>query len=232
MPPPSTGTCSGRTCAIPPRILRRAPGFAVTAIADRRARRRRQHCGVLRRPTSCCSGRCRSPSRIASSRSGSEHPATHRLELSPPNIQRLEGGQRARSSASAFTDMLAPTSSGSGEPHPPRGRADQRSPVPTLGVEPLLGRLFASRRRRRARAAHGILSHRPLAGCFGGEARILGRTILLDNEPFTVIGVMPRDSFPATEARSSGRRSGSPTETYDDRSEQLAARGRPASVPG
>ena len=58
--------------------------------------------------------------------------------------------------------------------------------LPTLGVQPLLGRLFTGKEDRVAILTHGLWSQR-----FGADRSILGRTITLDGQPYTVIGVMP-----------------------------------------
>ena len=65
-----------------------------------------------------------------------------------------------------------------------------------LGVRPQLGRDFrAEEEKPDVHAA--ILSHQLWQSTFGGAADIVGRTITLDGESYTVTGVMPRDfAFP------------------------------------
>lgn len=61
-----------------------------------------------------------------------------------------------------------------------------------LGRAPLLGRsITAADEQRDARVA--VLSHGLWARRFGGDASILGQTLLVNGEPHTVIGVMPPD---------------------------------------
>jgi predicted permease len=60
-----------------------------------------------------------------------------------------------------------------------------------LGVQPLLGRVFGQ-----ADAAHGappvaVLNHRAWMTLFGGDSGVVGRSIVLNGEPRTLIGVMP-----------------------------------------
>jgi len=60
-----------------------------------------------------------------------------------------------------------------------------------LGVPPLMGQTFSP-----ADAAPGaplvvVLSHRAWLSTFGGDPRIVGRTLLLNRVPTTAIGVMP-----------------------------------------
>jgi predicted permease len=62
---------------------------------------------------------------------------------------------------------------------------------PTLSVEPVLGRNFATS--DDARSANGtvVLSWGFWKRRFGGSASVLGQTIDLDARPYTIIGVMP-----------------------------------------
>jgi predicted permease len=59
-----------------------------------------------------------------------------------------------------------------------------------LGIQPLYGRTFvASDMKAGSRAV--ILSYAPWRARFGGDPGAIGKTILLDNEAHTVVGVMP-----------------------------------------
>ena len=72
---------------------------------------------------------------------------------------------------------------------------------PTLGVEPLLGRVF-TREEENGNRMVAIISYATWLNRFHRDAAILGRTIDLDNRPYTVIGVMPRDfEFPVQVGR-------------------------------
>jgi putative ABC transport system permease protein len=61
----------------------------------------------------------------------------------------------------------------------------------TLGVRPALGRDFASTEDTPRRGQVVILSHGFWVRQLGGRADVLGRTLQLDGEPHTVVGVMP-----------------------------------------
>jgi putative ABC transport system permease protein len=60
-----------------------------------------------------------------------------------------------------------------------------------LGVQPALGRLFAEEEDQEGRGKVVILSHEFWRTRFGGEANMLQRTITLNDQPYTVVGVMP-----------------------------------------
>jgi predicted permease len=59
-----------------------------------------------------------------------------------------------------------------------------------LGVKPVIGRLFNDEDNRKP-GAHPdvVLSHALWRNRFGGDARVIGRTIRLNGSPFTIIGV-------------------------------------------
>jgi putative ABC transport system permease protein len=71
----------------------------------------------------------------------------------------------------------------------------------TLGVSPLLGRVFSDQED----AAHqqvALLSYTTWQERFHGDRSVLGRRILLDRKPWVVIGVMPRGfDFPLVTGR-------------------------------
>jgi putative ABC transport system permease protein len=59
------------------------------------------------------------------------------------------------------------------------------------GVQPRLGRTFAPGEDHAGRDKVVVLSHGFWQRRFGGDASVIGRKILLDGEPYDVIGVMP-----------------------------------------
>ena len=62
---------------------------------------------------------------------------------------------------------------------------------PMLGVQPFLGRTFAPEEDRPAGPKVAVLGHGIWRRRFGGDRGALGRTIRLNNETYTVIGVLP-----------------------------------------
>jgi putative ABC transport system permease protein len=66
----------------------------------------------------------------------------------------------------------------------------------TLGVQPLLGRIFTAQEED-ARQPVAIISYALWMSRFHGDHQVLGSSIVLDRKPYSVIGVMPRDfEFP------------------------------------
>ncbi|HEV2424402.1 MAG TPA: ABC transporter permease [Terriglobia bacterium] len=62
-----------------------------------------------------------------------------------------------------------------------------------FGVRPELGRTFATDEEQAAKDRVVVLSHALWVGSFGANRELLGRTIILDGEPFGVVGVMPAE---------------------------------------
>src|SRR6266498_3068020 len=62
---------------------------------------------------------------------------------------------------------------------------------PLLGVAPQLGRVFTAQDNQLNAARTVVLSHAFWQKQFAGEANVIGRQLLLDDQAYTVIGVMP-----------------------------------------
>ena len=66
-----------------------------------------------------------------------------------------------------------------------------------LGVKPILGRTFVTEEEQLGHDHEVILTHDFWQSHFAGDRGVVGRTITLNNEPYTVIGVMgPKVSYP------------------------------------
>jgi macrolide transport system ATP-binding/permease protein len=63
----------------------------------------------------------------------------------------------------------------------------------TLGVKPILGRDFYDGEDAAAPARTVLLSYGVWRKRYGGRADVLGQTLTLDNDIYTIIGVLPRD---------------------------------------
>jgi putative ABC transport system permease protein len=59
------------------------------------------------------------------------------------------------------------------------------------GIKPALGRTFAADEDQRGKEKVAVLSHALWVSQFGADPKMVGRTIRLDGQPITVIGVLP-----------------------------------------
>jgi putative ABC transport system permease protein len=95
----------------------------------------------------------------------------------------------------SFVDLAATQGTVANVTAPPEqwiGRSVTASFFPVLGVQPALGRTFTEDDARTSPAvlliSHGLWQRR-----FNGDPSIVGRTIRLNDEPYEILGVMPRD---------------------------------------
>ncbi|HEU4389402.1 MAG TPA: ABC transporter permease, partial [Blastocatellia bacterium] len=89
------------------------------------------------------------------------------------------------------------TLTGDGSPERYTGYGVSASFFEALGVTPLIGRGFQAGDDEPGRAQVVVLRHAFWQNRFAGDLQIVGKDILLDGKPFTVVGVMPKDfDFP------------------------------------
>ena len=122
----------------------------------------------------------------------------------PPQVPRgaLSPGDYAdwRQQNASFSEMggYAPISQGfnlTGEGEPQRVLAGYASAglFPMLGVRLAAGRYFLPEEDRAGSAPVVMLSHRLWQSRFGGDPKVIGRTVTLDNQGYTVVGVLAGD---------------------------------------
>lgn len=85
------------------------------------------------------------------------------------------------------------TLTGAGEPERLHGVRASAGFLPMLGVTPLHGRHFLPTEDRAGEAGVVLIGHALWQRRFGGDADILGRSLTLDDRPYTVVGVLPPD---------------------------------------
>jgi putative ABC transport system permease protein len=83
------------------------------------------------------------------------------------------------------------TLTGAGEPEMLLGGRVSAALFPAIGLPPLLGRTFTADEDQPGAPALVVLRHSLWQRRFGGDPAVIGRTITLNGEPSTVIGVMP-----------------------------------------
>jgi predicted permease len=185
------------------RVLRRTPGFAITAIlmvalgigATTAAFSVTDF--VLIRPLPFPE-----PARLV--KIWEKTPGYSHMELSAPNYRDWKAAAKSFESMGTYHfDEI--TLLGAGEPRRFDGTSVSADLFPTLGVAPFIGRSFSPDDDREGAAGTMILSYRLWQTEFGGDPNILGRQLSakadFDDATFTVIGVMPREfHFPRSDA--------------------------------
>src|SRR5256886_12450990 len=109
--------------------------------------------------------------------------------------------QEIRSQQQAFSSLIAWGNggwdlSGGGEAVLAKGFYVSGGFFDALGVHPQIGRLFTEQDDQKGCGSPGVvLSHGFWQARLGGQAGVIGQTIMLDRRPFPVIGVTPRGFF-------------------------------------
>ena len=102
-----------------------------------------------------------------------------------------------REQNSTFVDLAATSTgawslTGAGEPARVTVERTTASLFTLLQIEPMLGRIFTPDEDTASPSRVVLLSHALWVDRFGSNASIVGQTIRLYDEPYTVVGVMPR----------------------------------------
>ena len=117
-------------------------------------------------------------------------------EPSPPNYRDWKRASKSFEAMGAY-HWLGANLVGSGTPQHLEGVGVDADLLPMLGVRPLIGRVFEPGDHVAGAAGTLLLSEGTWKRRFGGDPGIAGKKVLLDEEPFTVIGVLPRQfQFP------------------------------------
>ena len=180
------------------RTLRRAPGFALTAVgvtalgigANTAVFSVTDH--VLIRPLPFAD-----PERLV--KLYENPPGYTRMELSALNYR----DWRQRSTSFEAMAAYRPTSAnrvGAGEPQRLDGAEVMADLLPLLGAKPLFGRGFDAEDESAGAPGTVLLSHGLWQRQLGGDTQVLGRGVRLNDSIYTVVGVMPPDFvFPRRE---------------------------------
>ena len=96
-------------------------------------------------------------------------------------------------SIAAYSTSAEYTLTGPGSPERLRGAQVTESFLNVLGVRPQLGRNFSTEEDHPAGPKTVILSDAIWRANFGADPKVIGQVIALDDAPYTVIGVLPRD---------------------------------------
>jgi predicted permease len=128
-----------------------------------------------------------------------KHPGYNRIELSPANYRDV------KSSSNSFTALAAYNGTamslvGQGQPQRVEGASVTANLFSVLETRTLIGRTFQEKDGQAGAPGTVVLSYSLWQTAFGGDRDILGKAVSLDNQSYTVIGVMPHDfRFPTRE---------------------------------
>jgi predicted permease len=109
------------------------------------------------------------------------------------NIKDFRDRTHSFSSFAAHSNPTAITMTDTGEPHRVFVELVSGNYFETLGIHPFMGRFFLPSEDVTPGAAPVVvLGYAAWQGRFGGASDIVGRTIKLNNTPFTIIGIGPK----------------------------------------
>lgn len=181
------------------RHLRSAPGFVLTAVLTLAFGIGATTAifsiveGVLLRPLPF-----RDPGQLvvlSDSLAGADLQGNGEAGVTMPEILTYEHETRGFASLGGYQQSSYELS-GAGAPAQINAARLTASMFPTLGISPLMGRVF-SQQEDDGSVQVAVLSYGMWKSRFHGDEQVLGRTIQLDRKPYEIIGVMPRDfEFP------------------------------------
>jgi putative ABC transport system permease protein len=120
-----------------------------------------------------------------------------RMELSPSNYRDWKAAARSFEAMGVYTNV-SENLVGEGPPERLDGAAVSADLLPLLGATPALGRTFTPDDDRDGAPGTVLLSWGLWQTAFGGDPGAVGRSVRLDGEPMTIVGVMPRGfAFPS-----------------------------------
>src|SRR5207247_2001167 len=172
------------------RLLRRAPGFTVVAVATLGLGIGANTAifstidAMLIRPLPY-----HDPDRIVMVWEDAREAGFLRNTPAPGNYTEWTRMNRSFTAMAATRGASASVTS-DGSPEFILGRAVTANFFQVLGAQPLIGRTFTADEDRRG-AAVAIVSYGLWQRRYGGDPAVLGRTILLNDNKYEVIGVMP-----------------------------------------
>jgi predicted permease len=122
------------------------------------------------------------------------------LPFSPPDYLFVAANNRSFA-ATAIYRTESYEISGAGQPRRTYGARVTPSLFDVLGISPSIGRAFTQEEDEHA-IPLAILTYSFSQRVFGAPQTAIGRTVLLDRKPYTIVGIMPRSfSFPIRGSR-------------------------------
>ena len=111
--------------------------------------------------------------------------------ISYPNFEDWRRENQSFSSMAAYREMGGVTLSGDGEPEVVIGQMVSAGFFEILGVKPVLGRTFSSDEDRLGANPTVMISEGLWKRKFGSDPQLLGKTVILEGQGRTVIGIIP-----------------------------------------
>lgn len=166
----------------------------------------------------------------------SRAPTGFLVSLSIPNYRDWRDRHRAFSTfgaAAGWGLILTGAGTGGGPAEVLRGQAVLGEFFETLGLEPAVGRLIPAGETDRGADPVVVLGYAAWQQRFGGDTSLVGRALVLDGRPYTVVGVLPPGTgwpSPATEFYIP--MGSDPTLPWDDRGSGFGTRAIARLAPG
>jgi predicted permease len=131
-----------------------------------------------------------------------KHPGYSHMELSPASYRDVKAASTSFAALAAYDEFNSMNLVGQGEPRRIEGAQVTANLFPTLERPSLIGRYFNQKDDQAGAPGTVVLSYALWQTQFGGDRSVLGKSLSLDNQPYTVIGVMPPDfRFPTRETQ-------------------------------
>jgi putative ABC transport system permease protein len=116
-----------------------------------------------------------------------------RYGVAPGNFSDWRTRNTVFQQMAAYATYLSMNLTGQGEPARLQGARVSANLFPLLGIAPALGRNFLDEEDRPGGNRVAVLAHTLWQNRFGSDAGIVGQPVSLNDEVFTVIGVLPAD---------------------------------------
>ena len=184
------------------RTLRNSPGFAITAILTMGL-----GIGVTTAIFTCCDAMLWKPvplphlESLVTVMEGSPSEPNQWNSATPADIEDIRRESTTLASLASWQGGLANLGGSGGDPERVSQSLVSSNFFDLVGVQPALGRAFQPDEDQPGRDREVILSDGLWRRRFGGDPRVVGQTIRLDDQNYTITGVMPASyDFPiATE---------------------------------
>ncbi|HEY0169827.1 MAG TPA: ABC transporter permease [Pyrinomonadaceae bacterium] len=116
---------------------------------------------------------------------------TPRDYVSVPNLEDYRAGTRSFEGFATFVPQSVNLTGGGAEPERVVGAFVTSSFFPVVGAEPALGRALLPEDDAQGGGRVAVLGHSLWRARFGADEGVVGKTLVLNGEPFEVVGVMP-----------------------------------------